>query len=107
MAAFAPKDSYRVTLPENEIPRQWYNIVPDLPGELAPPLHPATGEPLTPDDLLALFPPASIEQEISQERWVDIPEPVQAIYRQWRSTPLYRAYRLEQALDTTARIYYK
>ncbi len=89
------------------MPRQWYNIIADMPNPPAPPLHPATREPLEPDDLAPLFPMALIEQEVSQERWIDIPEEVLEIYRLWRPTPLYRARRLEQALGTPAKIYYK
>jgi tryptophan synthase beta chain len=94
-------------LGEDRIPTHWYNIIPDLPGPPAPPLHPATKKPLTPDDLLPLFPMGLIEQEVSPERWVAIPEPVREIYRLWRPSPLIRARRLEQALGTPARIYFK
>jgi tryptophan synthase beta chain len=102
-----PKDLYKVTLGEDQIPTHWYNIVPDFPTPPAPPLHPATDQPLVPDDLTALFPMGLIAQEASAERWIEIPQAVREIYRVWRPTPLYRAHRLEQALDTTARIYYK
>jgi len=98
---------YKVQLPESEIPTAWYNIQADLPHPLKPPIHPATHQPLTPDDLAPLFPMALIEQEVSQERWIDIPGEVLDIYRLWRPTPLYRALRLERALDTPAHIYYK
>ncbi|WP_406315031.1 TrpB-like pyridoxal phosphate-dependent enzyme [Streptosporangium sp. NBC_01639] len=94
-------------LAENELPQQWYNILPDLPTPLRPYLHPVTHEPLRPEDLAALLPQAVIEQEFSQERWIDIPEQVQDIYRMWRPSPLVRADRLEKALDTPAKIYYK
>src|SRR5512140_2274164 len=94
-------------LGENQIPTHWYNIIPDLPGPPAPVLHPATGKPVTPDDLLPLFPMGLIEQEVSQERWIKIPDEVREIYRIWRPSPLFRAVRLEQALGTPARIYYK
>lgn len=94
-------------LAENELPQQWYNILPDLPTPLRPYLHPVTQEPLRPEDLAALLPQAVIEQEFSQERWIDIPEQVQDIYRMWRPSPLVRADRLEKALDTPAKIYYK
>ena len=100
-------DHLRVTLTEDQIPTQWYNIVADLPTPLAPPLHPGTGEPLGPDDLAALFPPALIAQEMSTERWIDIPDEVREIYRLWRPSPLARARRLEEMLGTSARIYYK
>ncbi|MDR1808144.1 MAG: TrpB-like pyridoxal phosphate-dependent enzyme [Propionibacteriaceae bacterium] len=102
-----PTDLYKVTLSEDQIPTHWYNIVADLPTPPAPPLHPATGEPLTPADLAPLFPMGLIEQEASTERWIEIPAAVREIYRLWRPSPLYRARRLEQALGTTARIYYK
>ncbi|HET8733201.1 MAG TPA: TrpB-like pyridoxal phosphate-dependent enzyme, partial [Anaeromyxobacteraceae bacterium] len=94
-------------LGENQIPTHWYNIIPDLPGPLAPVLHPGTKKPVTPDDLLPIFPMALIEQEVSRERWIAIPEPVREIYRLWRPAPLFRAHRLEQALGTPAHIYYK
>lgn len=94
-------------LAENEMPQQWYNILPDLPTPLPPYLHPATHEQLRPEDLAALLPQAVIEQEFSPERWIDIPEQVQDIYRMWRPTPLCRADRLEKALDTPAKIYFK
>jgi len=102
-----PANLSKVTLSEDQIPTQWYNIVADLPQPPAPHLHPGTGQPLTPDDLAPLFPPGLIEQELSTERWIDIPEAVREIYRLWRPSPLYRARRLEQALATPARIYYK
>jgi len=94
-------------LGENQIPTHWYNVIPDLPGPMSPVLHPATAKPVTPDDLLPLFPMGLIEQEVSQERWVKIPDEVREIYRLWRPSPLHRAHRLEQALGTPARIYYK
>ena len=95
------------TLSEDERPTSWYNIVADLPSPPPPHLHPGTREPLQPDDLTALFPLGLIEQEASAERWIEIPEAVQEIYRLWRPSPLHRARRLEQAVGTTARIYYK
>jgi tryptophan synthase beta chain len=94
-------------LPESELPRQWYNIVPDLPSPPPPPLHPGTHEPVGPDALTPLFPMALIEQEVSPERHIAIPEPVLDVYRLWRPTPLFRARRLEKELGTPARIYYK
>ena len=100
-------DSVKFVLDENEIPKSWYNIVSDLPEPPAPVIHPGTGQPVGPDDLAPLFTMAAIMQEVSAERQIDIPEPVRDIYRQWRPSPLYRAYRLEAALDTPARIYYK
>ncbi len=100
-------DSIKYLLDESAIPKQWYNIQADLPTPLSPVLHPGTGQPIGPDDLAPLFPMELIAQEVSQERYIDIPEPVREVYRQWRCTPLYRARRLEKALDTPARIYYK
>jgi len=100
-------DSVKFILDENEIPKSWYNIVSDLPEPPAPVIHPGTGQPIGPDDLAPLFTMAAIMQEVSAERQIDIPEPVRDIYRQWRPSPLHRAYRLEAALDTPARIYYK
>jgi tryptophan synthase beta chain len=94
-------------LSENQIPTHWYNVAPDMPGPLAPGLHPVTLKPLTPPDLLPLFPPGLLEQEMSQERWIKIPDEVREIYRLWRPSPLFRARRLEAALKTPARIYYK
>ena len=94
-------------LSEDQIPRAWYNIIPDLPRPLSPVLHPGTKQPVTPDDLAPLFPMALIMQEMSPDRYIEIPEPVRDVYRQWRPSPLCRARRLEKALDTPARIYYK
>jgi len=94
-------------LPEKEIPKAWYNIQADLPKPLPPVIHPGTGQPIGPEDLAPLFPMALIGQEVSQERWIEIPDPIRDIYRLWRPTPLYRARRLEKALDTPAHIYYK
>jgi tryptophan synthase beta chain len=100
-------DTVKYFLPEDRMPTAWYNIQADLPEPLPPVRHPGTGQPIGPDDLAPLFPMALIQQEVSQERWIDIPDEVQSILRQWRPTPLYRARRLEKALDTPARIYYK
>jgi tryptophan synthase beta chain len=94
-------------LQESELPRQWYNIIPDLPSPPPPPLHPGTREPVGPDALAPLFPMALIMQEVSGESHIEIPEPVRDVYRLWRPTPLFRARRLEKALGTPARIYYK
>src|SRR5579884_4171123 len=94
-------------LSEDEMPRTWYNILADLPHPPAPVLHPGTKQPVTPDDLAPLFPMALIMQEVSTERYIEIPEPIRQIYMQWRPSPLFRARRLEKALDTPARIYYK
>jgi tryptophan synthase beta chain len=97
----------KVILTEKEMPRAWYNIQADLPNLPNPPLHPATKEPIRPEDLSPIFPMGLIRQELSVERWVEIPEEVLEIYRLWRPSPLCRARRLEKALDTTAKIYYK
>ncbi|PXY27014.1 TrpB-like pyridoxal phosphate-dependent enzyme [Prauserella muralis] len=94
-------------LDEEDMPTQWYNVVPDLPEPPPPPLHPATREPVGPDDLAPLFPQALIGQEVTTDRFVDIPGEVLDVYRLWRPSPLYRARRLEKALGTPARIYYK
>ena len=94
-------------LDEDEIPKKWYNIQADLPEPLPPVLHPATGKPITPDDLAPLFPMELIKQEVSTERWIEIPEEVRDIYRLWRPTTLFRAHRLEKVLDTPAKIFYK
>ena len=98
---------HKYTLDEDQMPTAWYNIIPDLPAPPPPPLHPGTMEPVGPEDLAPLFPMALIEQEVSAERYIDIPGGVLDVYRQWRPTPLFRAHRLEQALGTPARIYYK
>jgi tryptophan synthase beta chain len=103
----AMSDSIKFTLDEREIPKFWYNVVADLPSPPPPVLHPGTRQPIGADDLAPIFPQAVIEQEVSTERVIEIPEPVRDVYRQWRPTPLYRARRLEQTLDTPARIYYK
>ena len=100
-------DTVKFTLPEDSTPKDWYNLTADLPSPPPPPLHPGTGQPIGPDDLAPLFPMALIGQEVSMERTIEIPEPVRDIYRQWRPTALHRAHRLEAALDTPARIYYK
>ncbi|MBI5956138.1 MAG: TrpB-like pyridoxal phosphate-dependent enzyme, partial [Chloroflexi bacterium] len=100
-------DETKVQLSEREMPREWYNIAADMPEPPAPVLHPGTGQPIGPADLAPLFPMELIGQEVSQERYIPIPEEVQAIYRLWRPTPLYRARRLEAVLDTPARVFYK
>lgn len=97
----------RYTLGQSDIPKYWYNIQADLPEPLPPPLNPATKQPVSPDALTAIFPENLVQQEVSTERWVEIPEPVREIYTLWRPTPLLRAARLERALDTPAHIYYK
>jgi len=96
----------KILLEESEIPSQWYNVVADMPNPPVPPLGP-DGKPIGPEALTAIFPDALIEQEVSTERWIDIPEAVREIYTLWRPSPLYRAHRLEKALGTPARIYYK
>ena len=100
-------DQTKFLLTEKDIPKTWYNIQADLPQPMPAVLHPGTGQPIGPDDLAPLFPMELIMQEVSQEREIDIPEPVRDAYTQWRPTPLYRAHRLEKALDTPAKIYYK
>ena len=94
-------------LDQKDMPTRWYNIQADLPEPLPPVLHPGTGKPVGPADLAPLFPMELIKQEVAQERWIDIPEEVQDVYRTWRPTGLHRAYRLEKALDTPAKIFYK
>lgn len=94
-------------LDESRMPKAWYNLVADLPVPPPPVLHPGTAQPISPDDLAPLFPQSLIQQEVATEREIEIPKPVREIYRQWRPSPLYRARRLEQALGTPARIYYK
>lgn len=100
-------DVTKILLEEHEIPQAWYNIIPDLPAPPLPVLHPGTGQPIGPADLAPLFPMELIKQEVSGERWIEIPEPVREIYKLWRPSPLYRARRLERALNTPAHIYYK
>ncbi len=100
-------DRHKFLLDEDRLPQAWYNINADLPVPPQPVLHPGTLEPVTPDFLSVLFPMSLILQEISTERWIEIPEPVREIYRLWRPTPLVRALRLEKALDTPAHIYFK
>jgi len=97
----------KITLPDDRIPRDWYNINADLPEPLAPPLHPVTMQPAGPDDLGAIFPMDLILQEMSTERYIEIPQPIRDALSLWRPSPLHRAYRLEAALDTPAHIYYK
>src|SRR6185295_12406022 len=97
----------RFDLTQADIPTQWYNLNADLPEPLPPPLHPGTKQPIPPDALGAIFPENLIQQELSAERWIEIPEPVRDIYALWRPTPLMRAVRFEKALQTPAHIYYK
>src|SRR5256712_973873 len=105
MAGEAPQTKF--LLEESALPRRWYNIQSDMPSPAQPPLHPGTGEPVGPDALTPLFPMELILQEVSQEAEIPIPDAVLDIYRLWRPTPLYRAHRLEQALGTRSRIFYK
>jgi tryptophan synthase beta chain len=107
MSVQTPSAATKILLDEREMPTRWYNINADLPFPPSPPLHPGTRQPIGPADLAPLFPMELIKQEVSTDRFIDIPEPVQDVYRLWRPTPLLRARRLEQALNTTARIYYK
>ena len=100
-------DYTKVTLSESEMPTRWYNIIPDLPEPPPPALHPGTLEPAGPDDFAPLFPMALILQEVSGDSYIDIPEEILDVYRLWRPSPLYRARRLEEALDTPAKIFYK
>ncbi len=100
-------DTFKYLLDESQIPTHWYNIAADLPEPPSPPLHPGTGQPIGPDDLAPLFPMGAIMQEVSSERWIEIPGPVREAYQAYRPSPLYRARRLEHALQTPAHIYYK
>ncbi len=100
-------ESVKYLLGEDRIPKAWYNLAADLPTPLPPPLHPGTMQPITPDDLAPIFTPVIIEQEMSSERWIEIPKPVREIYQMWRPAPLIRARRLEKALDTPAKIFFK
>lgn len=100
-------ETTKFLLSEKDLPESWYNIVPDLPFELDPPIHPATREPVGPDAFTPIFPQEIIRQEVSTENYIPIPEEVREIYSLWRPTPLFRARRLERYLDTPARIYYK
>lgn len=97
----------KIFLPESDIPTQWYNVCADLPAPMPPPLHPVTLQPAKAEDLANIFPPGLIEQEMSTERWIPIPDEVRTILSLWRPSPLFRAYNFERALDTPARIYYK
>jgi tryptophan synthase beta chain len=99
------KTSFALT--QADIPTHWYNVLADVPKPLPPPLHPGTKQPVTPDMMMAIFPENLVMQEMSTERWIEIPEPVRDIYALWRPTPLLRAVRLEKALQTPAHIYYK
>src|SRR5438477_1366883 len=107
MSIHAPEAAAKILLDEREMPRRWYNIQADLPFPGSPPLHPGTKQPIGPQDLEPLFPMSLIQQEVASERTIEIPRPIRDVYRQWRPSPLYRARRLERALDTPAKIYYK
>lgn len=100
-------DEIKILLTEKEMPTHWYNIQADMPNPLQPPISPRTGEVMAPEELAVIFPEALLKQEMSRERFVEIPDEVREIYRLWRPSPLFRARRLEKALDTPARIYYK
>lgn len=100
-------DQTKFVLQESDMPKAWYNVLADLPFELPAVLHPGTKQPVGPADLAPLFPMDLIMQEVSKERYIDIPEPIREVYQIWRPTPLYRAHRLEKALKTPAKIYYK
>jgi tryptophan synthase beta chain len=102
-----PMTDTKITLPEKEIPTHYYNITPDLPTPLAPPLHPGTKQPIGPEALAPLFPMELIKQEVSLERWIEIPDQVRDIYRLYRPSPMFRARALEEKLDTPTHIYYK
>src|SRR5262245_34032309 len=105
--AVADKSRTKSVLDERDIPTKWYNIQADLKTPAPPVLHPGTGNPIGPQDLAPLFPMELIKQEVSQERWIPMPDEVRDVLRLWRPSPLYRALRLEKALGTPARIYYK
>jgi tryptophan synthase beta chain len=100
-------NSKKIILEDKELPEKWYNIQADMPNKPLPPLHPATKQPIGPQDLSRIFPMELIKQEVSQERWIEIPEEIRDVYRMWRPTPMFRAYNLEKLLDTPAKIYYK
>lgn len=101
------KKTYKISLSDKEMPRQWYNIVADMPNKPMPPLHPLTREPIGPDALAAVFPLEIIKQEVSQERFIDIPDEVRDLYHIFRPSPLFRAYNLEKAIGTKSKIYFK
>ena len=102
-----PSEDTKILLRESELPQRWYNINPDLPAPLAPPIHPGTGKPIGPEDLAPIFPMELIKQEVSTDPWIEIPDDILRVYKLWRPSPLYRAHRLEKQLGTPARIYYK
>ena len=101
------KTTKKITLPEDEIPRQWYNILADMPNQPQPLLNPQTREPLTKEDMEQLFAKELVAQEFSKERYIDIPDEVRTLLKIYRPTPLVRASGLEKALDTPAKIYFK
>src|ERR1700748_2004119 len=103
----APSTPHKILLSESAQPPRWYNVLHDLPSPPPSVLHPGTGQPVGPDDLAPLFPMDLIRQEVTTDRYVEIPGEVLEVYRLWRPSPLYRAHRLEKALGTPARIYYK
>src|SRR5438128_7102633 len=107
MSIHAPEAATKILLDEREMPKRWYNIQADLPFPGSPPLHPGTKQPIGPQDLAPLFPMELIKQEVSQERWIEIPEEIRDVLRLWRPSPLFRARRLEKLLGTPAHIYYK
>lgn len=107
LSKLSKSDVTKVLLPESEIPKQWYNIIADMPNKPAPYISPVTGKEATPDEMGVIFPKELLMQEMSTERWIDIPDKVRETYKQWRPTPLFRARALEKKLDTPARIYYK
>src|SRR5690349_8004327 len=98
---------HKILLDESEMPTRWYNVLHDLPTPPPPVLHPGTGQPVGPEDLAPLFPMDLILQEVSTDQYIDIPDEVLDVYRLWRPSPLFRAHRLEKALDTPAKIFYK
>src|SRR5215471_12227436 len=102
-----PDTPHKILLQESDLPTRWYNVLHDLPAPPPPPLHPGTGQPVGPEDLAPLFPMELIRQEVATDPRIPIPDEVLDVYRLWRPTPLYRARRLEKALNTPARIYYK
>jgi tryptophan synthase beta chain len=107
LSAIDADPSVKIMLPEDAIPTAWYNVAADLPFPLPPPIHPGTGQPLQPEDLAPIMPRSIIDQEMSRERWIEVPAPVRDAYRLWRPSPLKRARRFEKALGTRCRIYFK
>lgn len=97
----------KITLEEFKIPTHWYNIVADRPNKPLPPLHPGTQQPVEPEDLAPLFPMELIKQEVTTDKWVEIPDEVRNLYSIWLPTPMFRAYGLQKAIGTNSKIYYK